>query len=769
MEQVAGGGGPTGGTQSGPAGGVGQEAPATDASGPTVETHEAPEVEPSTTGTTDVDAYLNAHVTGDDAQQAVTRSRDWIDDVNDVRGNPFGEAVINTGERLIPIYGAWDSVRDTWNGYAEQMEMFEDDWVMSTILTLQGIVSLVGDLVSHIEYCAKLLGYIAYVAKGAGAVLNALTSATIGWIPIVCDAINFVLGVIGSCYASYRASKASDPQERARWEWLTYKQTEHMVVSLASGVAGLVIQAATAGQAPSTVGRELAQNAVTGLAGGLVKGGMKALFGLAAPETRPAPVDPYGRLPKDIFGDIASVGYLITDEGTQARSDLDRFVTGGPAPAPVESANEVAPILDRSHEQAAPAGPERTPPEEVDHSPEQVDALLTAESNLEAALATSTENVAASETRASDAEAMAGQLAGAEENLTAMEGGAQTSQGNLESAVPVGESMVASLGEMSGAFGELGQPLGQLGQSTATAQQGASTRVQPDEDRSLLERARDWIIERTMRAFLPAQGQLGGMAGQASGQVSAGTGGSSSSAGKAEATRSEEAASLAETRAAAAEASATVGEVQGARDTVTSERTEAEEVHTEAVAEAEQHRSEREAIEAELEVVRAERERQEAANEAFRDEWGEWFEAQAQAQGAQAEATTPEAIAEGLWEAHDALDRLGSGYIAEGEALIATVPTAAVPQAREILESFVTSHETRLAQVAGLVGEAVGASGDGVEAAVARAEGALLGAEQEMMEAWSQVCGALLQLSELELDEDANVAPAQDEPAEPLT
>lgn len=732
--------------------------------------NEAPEVTPdvSTGGPISVDDYLDTHASDVTCQTLQTQERDWIDVVNDVRGHPMGELVINVGERMIPFYGAYDAVRDGWNGFAEQWEMVGDDPVMKTILVLELVVGLFGDLISHLAYLAKCVGYVAYLLEGAGAIVNALVSAA-DVVAAICDGINFVLGVVGSCWASYKAGKATDPQEKARYQWLTFKQSEHMITSLVSGVVGLITIGLTAGQAPGAAGREVGRNLgkqfAEGLATGAPKAGFKWLFGFAAPTTSPTPVNPMPRLPKDIFGDVAAVGYLFTDPGTPAREKLDRFVKGTQRPngGPVTTTTcDVQGTLQDAHTEAAAQSlptSSVSPPEQVDHSPAQVEALAQTEANVEAALATADENVASSEQGVTNAAAVEQQYSAAAEVASGMTGQATSAQTDLQASLPVASQLTSGLTELMGGFGQLSGPAGRMSGAAGQAGNAAAQRPRKKEDRSLLDRAKDWLVDRAMSTILSAAGPAeasAGAAGGRSGEASSQTG---QGQGFAQGLLAEEQASMAETQAAAGEASAGVTAAQERETQLQGEVVAAQEWGAQAEAERVQHEGERDQLVTLLAEVQAERARQEAANAAFAATWGPWFEEQA-AQDGQSLPPVSDIHVGGLWSAHDDVAALGDGLIGEGQSLLAQVPPAMQGAAREALDRFQLAHAGRMSTLAAAIaGVPVGDGAQAAWDALTRAEQLAVNAEAEILASWSEVAGVLTALATLELDEERSAAP----------
>ncbi|MBW1879073.1 MAG: hypothetical protein JRJ84_11975 [Deltaproteobacteria bacterium] len=299
---------------------------------------------------------------------------------------------------------------------------------------------------------------------------------------------------------------------------------------------------------------------------------------------------------------------------------------------------------------------------------------------------------------------------------------------------------------MSSSLGQLGSPLGNLGGAIGQSQGHGNYRPEPKGDRSLLERAMDWVIERAMNSVLGAAGQVGSSASGASGRQGEGQSELGSGMARATQTQSTDQQHLSETTAAAGEAAGGVASAQGTEAELgQAESTLATQQGT-ADVELQQHEEERNDLQALLEEVQEERERQETENDAFRDQYGE----QLSQQGGDQFPPVGEPVIEGLHQAYLVLEQMGDAFLNEGHGMLAGGPLQE-PGSRA-LDHFHAAHESRLAFVyrnVCSVDAVVGDSDAEAWALVGLVASDIQQAERELLESWSETLGFITQMQQL--------------------
>lgn len=748
----------------------------------TLSEHEAPaEVSPTAPGSTfgtgndAVDRQLDAE-SADNTHDLQCRSTDWIDSLNGFRDNPFGGAAINTVERLIPIYGFYDAFRDSWNTAADQLEVMPDDAFLATIVVLEGIVSTLSGWVSHLNYLVSAFSWATAALEGLGIAVNASLGQTLNQVTLGLDLINLVLGIIGTAYSMYQADNESlSEADRARYRYLAFTQADHTVGSLVS-VAFDCFSLASVNFVPKQVletigsqaGKEIVKAGIGGLISGEVGAGYKALLGGAAPE-RPEPKAEYFHFPRDIIGDLSLLSYPFVSDST-----FDRLYSGATSSSG-DTTCESAPILESANQRAASEAPGAAAAPALpatDHSPSQVERLATLEAGLQTAVATTDENI--------------GTFAGLEEENEQVVAGLANAGAEVGRYISTGDDLSASLtGAMPGltaAIGANAQVLGQAGGIEGGTQQAmgalqsmlglGNTNVPdapPQEDRSLLQRAGDWLYDNTIgRAVSAMRGALSGVIEQAmGGQGMISDGPNTAPAGVAQIHAQGD--HLGEVQAGAQEAKtgtdAQVATYEGYATDAQSKQVEAEAHGAELAEQHAEQDSNRDEYQALLDEVRAEKERQIAANAAYAAQYGPLL---ASSDAGSEGLALQEAHGSGLYQALDVVHGVFDAILADATGQAGGLSGPRSVAAREAIEGFEAHVSTRLGEVTGAVGRAaglVGQAGESAWAALSEAQQALQGAEMEIKNAGAELMGVIGALATLPFEEEG-AAPGPEQSSE---
>ncbi|MFZ5479640.1 MAG: hypothetical protein ACOZNI_22935, partial [Myxococcota bacterium] len=733
-------------------------------------------------GEVDIGAWLDQNASTDKTQALQTKSGDWIDGLNAFRTNPWGGALLNLGERLIPIYGLWDGFRDSWNGMQEQWAVAPDDWFLKGLLAAQMVVSTLSAWVAHLGYLESMLGWVTAALEGLGIALNATIGEALNVITLVLDSINVYLGTIGTLYCLYQANWGSaDRVDKLRYKYLAYKQLDFTVGNVVN-VAFDIASIATVNFVPNAVLKGIASNAgkefvkeagKSAISGALGAGGkqLTSLMDLTDAEKQEITLtSDIGRLPDDIVGDV-SVGLhavgLISDQ-TYERLYSPAAPRNPAAPA------KTAAALDRADKKAAAAPATTNPRQSVpkpDHSPAQVQALSQMEGQLTEALATTDTNVSSIDGWVAEGEQGKAAIDGA---LPQLDRGISTGEGirtGLDADLPGVGSMITQGSDLAGQTGNLTQAMSGGANSAMSGMTNLGRTKVPDPPKreGLLEKVGGFLYDQTIgRAVDAARNAFAGVLSKAmegAGPVKAGApagaqaqAGVQQQVGHAQETQAAGLDAQAGTAAAVAERTAQKEQGVAMRDTIDQKLEEAQ-------ASKAQQLDERAKIEALLEEVRAERARQEAANAAFKDQYGPILSGGGQEQA----PAVQQAHADGIAEALGVVEALSDAAVSDVYAALGQLPAPAAAKAKAAAEEYQAQQVvllSRLVPISSAVNGLVGRTDPAAWAALRDARAKIMTAEVQI-EAQKHSVIDLFQRIAASLEEEPAKAPAQGGSATP--
>jgi hypothetical protein len=674
----------------------------------------------SATGNQTTDELLDAFASTSQLDALVCQT-DLLDELNAFRNNDLGAAGINVVERLIPGYGAYDAVRDNWNGYWNFAERAPDDFILQLIASFEMWIGMAADVVRHLGYIFSLIQWIC-AATGVGAVPATIGGYSIGLIIngilAVLDGANAAMGLFGAAYSGLMLTFADlDEAERARYEFAMVHQVEHSVVSVmhvgmdaASAVLGNYVPA----EAVKSGGKVLFAGAATGTRGAAVgltryvmgAGSEGADFGVA-PEPR---FDSGMQLPKDIIGDAAFLaehplpvpGLRISLFSEETR---DRLYHGTPR-ACAKDATVVGQIMDPLRWEIDPmlliAGFDP-----LDHSPSQVTGLALLEQDISVGIAQSTENQSALAIHESNqANTIAGmQLAGGVFAGLAEEQGSIADR--LGSSLPGVNRGLSQQEQASGAAAQVSEGLSGVStymgqaQSASTAQVATPAR---EEGRSWWQKAGDWVVDNTIGALF---GRLNGALASASGPAASGGAAAASGVATSQTAQVQVDAQAAPFREAAAGGAQDLGAARASQAQLQQDEARAAQVRALTEQRLAQARVDQQMERAQLDrlltyrsEVEQERERQEAQNDRFAATVGPAIEQANVSGGVNAQQR------EALLAAMDAVGDLSDNAVSQIMSAASGVPSRIAAEAAAFANAFSDQEARRLGSVMGAVNAA---------------------------------------------------------------
>ncbi|MBW2255188.1 MAG: hypothetical protein JRI25_11385 [Deltaproteobacteria bacterium] len=702
-----------------------------------------------------------------------------------VRG---GENII---ERLIPIYGFYDSFRDAWNRHGDMVEMAPPflespgSAIMHVSMTIANIASGLSGIVRHLGYivsiCQWLLTFSAVADGPVGpilAVIAGIGGEICNIIALICEAVSAAFNLITVVTALISAACTDDETNRLRYLNVAAMGTENFFGNIVNGVMD-VIALASWNFIPSGATSE----AVRALLGGVIRTGARFLIQGAVRwgihgvgeemtdfELGRLPVDEEGNpvrtyewphMSRGLFREGWGWWGMSEDEGPGMTGS--QMAEASPTPSSEATATLVPSLLTEDSRATGGANPAGggIPMPEVDFSPAQVAALSTMSADLHQILAGSQEsqgelethrgvhqeNVALTEQADADVtsqlaarEGMLAPLAEAQANLEGGSSNSEEAQGHLEEL----QSQTNTVGEQTGRVGEIQMP-----------------DPPPQEDAGLLERAVNWLSQQAMNAaFSRAEGMIGNAQGEAGTQGAA----AGAASGEAGSTLGGLATFMGQLQEAMGLNSQTEGETQSAIGQLTNQQGQVQEARaasTEQVAAADEAIAEegdaQEQITDLIERVDAERERQEQEIAAFEAEYGPHFAEMRNLGGTEEGPPVQDSDALMLLMTFDQVQGLADTAIGETHGAVARVPEGGQEAAVDLVMQFQTSIEQTLGETMNLVNAAAGAAGQAGPVAwiaVNAARQALLDAEVTIRAARAHVMQQLEMLQTLTSSED---------------
>ncbi len=746
----------------------------------------------------DAEAFLDREASDETVRAMTEQATPWYD-------TRLAKGAENLFEGLIPVYGAYDAVRDNWNRHGDMVEMAPPllespgSFILHILMGVANLSQAVAGVLRHVSYlvslCQWAATFSAVVDGPIGPVvagIAGLCAETINVFTLCCEFVAGCANLLTVIVAAINAICTDDETNRLRYTNIAAMGLEGFMGNVVNLVFDFIAVASVnfiPSGVTSKVARELlnsvAQSASREIALGVVNWGLNGTLGLAEDHDYTAlPRDAQGRPMKTyewphLSRGLFREGFLFWGTDNNEENAVVLNTLDGPTAAGTAAQSTlVAPMLQQDSratggDRPAGGGQQIPPP---DHSPTQVDALSALSGDLTQLLA---------ERRASQADLQAHREAHGEnvvaidqtrDQVTAqqevradMSTRLADNQGGLQEGMSQGAAAEEQLGALQGSLADTGAGFGGLNSMRAPQaprQQGGG----------LIDRAAAWATEQATNLVVGrfnsgiAQAQGPGGAAQGQSQAQAGAAGQGASMvtgflGQITEALAVSASTQADTAAAAGTLSGQDAQLASARATSEGE-----------IALADEGLAEEDALIAEIEAllaeVEAERARQEGANAAFIAQYGPAFDEMAQTGGSAQGQPVQDSDAQMLFEAFDVVQGLSDGAVSAAFSRAGGAPDGARDAALDLAGQLESGQEAMLGQALAAVNAAAGAIGQSGPAGwslVDAARQALIEAEITTRAARAQVLAMLDAIAGMGGEEEAAPqGPAEvpdDEPA----